>query len=563
MVDSLLAFLLALTLALVPCRLGSAEAAAVRLPLRTHSVQCGWANETALSTSGTARSALRVACAASRSADDLALVHARIPTVSAAEISLGGGGEGQGGDDEADGLDRRRLLLDSTQAGFLHVDCAAAVYAAGWATTAELPCIRYAQSRGNETEESQRDVFALRACRAFAGGLPFDLECAEAEDVVLLPWENSTGVLLHSKGKDLLVAEPATLPPMLNGTAGCMGMAYAQSDEEMGLMERILDKLLLPRIVGIDFAVHWSLDERDETSSLVLGEYDLSADGRPVHWSERQPFVQPNHHVFPLYHLSVCGVNLFSNYSSYWTAVVDTSATCMYLPAQFYTMISKWTVLRCTSLEDENNLEMCHFATRDGWAQPAAHQDSGAGANETDPWSINHPPISFQMEENGERLFLPLRNLCIYRPRDGGFPVNTYSAYLGENEPIVLGTTVLDALYTVFDYQTRRVGFYNKDSSIAEEDASPEQGACPLEPTCFGSQSYYAPVNECLDPTCDEYYFQAMDQETKRCHLTRTFEIVLLFSLFLFAFAELVIYEVYIKLTSAAVTMVPPFDLSM
>lgn len=61
-----------------------------------------------------------------------------------------------------------------------------------------------------------------------------------------------------------------------------------------------------------------------------------------MEWSETQPIGLTGRsgaysypyafHTFEIYHPSLCGADLLSNYSSHWTAMVDTGATCLSLP---------------------------------------------------------------------------------------------------------------------------------------------------------------------------------------------------------------------------------------
>ncbi len=61
-----------------------------------------------------------------------------------------------------------------------------------------------------------------------------------------------------------------------------------------------------------------------------------------IEWSETQPIGLSGRsgtysfpyafHTFEVYHASICGADLLSNYSSHWTAMVDTGAACLTLP---------------------------------------------------------------------------------------------------------------------------------------------------------------------------------------------------------------------------------------
>ena len=53
----------------------------------------------------------------------------------------------------------------------------------------------------------------------------------------------------------------------------------------------------------------------------------MSLVGRSAPYGVRYAF-----HTFELFDLRVCGEGLLGNYSSHWTAMVDTGAACLSLP---------------------------------------------------------------------------------------------------------------------------------------------------------------------------------------------------------------------------------------
>lgn len=67
-------------------------------------------------------------------------------------------------------------------------------------------------------------------------------------------------------------------------------------------------------------------------------------------WKEGPSLLPYAFHNFEMYRLAACGVELFENYSSHWTAMVDTGAACLSLPLEFFEMVTAWAPgLDCVS----------------------------------------------------------------------------------------------------------------------------------------------------------------------------------------------------------------------
>jgi hypothetical protein len=169
-----------------------------------------------------------------------------------------------------------------------------------------------------------------------------------------------------------------------------------------------------------------------------------------------------------MYHLEICGADIFSNYSSNWNVLVNTGIDGIALPNDYYRMIMSWI----------------------------------SNANFTKDSEL--PSLSFSLSEKGKRFYIPLSSLynkitekyMIYQITD----VNYY--YYGEiilqNSPrIEIGSSVFHSLYMVFDTQSYKVGLIQKDESVKDE-----REFCKKKKMCKGQQEYYEPMNECLDPYC-------------------------------------------------------------
>ena len=52
-------------------------------------------------------------------------------------------------------------------------------------------------------------------------------------------------------------------------------------------------------------------------------------------------------HSFELFDLRLCGADLLGNYSSHWTAMIDTGAACLSLPLEFFNMVRAIVLVAC------------------------------------------------------------------------------------------------------------------------------------------------------------------------------------------------------------------------
>jgi hypothetical protein len=113
--------------------------------------------------------------------------------------------------------------------------------------------------------------------------------------------------------------------------------------------------------------------------------------------------------------------------------------------------------------------------------------------------------------------------------------------------PIRFGAMVLQQLYTVIDLKTGRLGFRNQANP-------PKSGtsACVGDVSCVGAQSFYPPLNLCLDPPCSDYAFVELDDETKTCRWVSWGPPLLASFLLAVAIADFVVHKLYRKAVSRA-----------
>ena len=299
---------------------------------------------------------------------------------------------------------------------------------------------------------------------------------------------------------------------------------------------------MMNKLVEMGAANVFSLDLRGggvESSRLYMGGGPRipSDKGYQMVWSERQPFDLSTlvHHTFPIFDLSVCGINMFGNFTSNYFAIIDTGGSCLGLPETFYEELFVW--LGNAFLRDLDEV-----SKKPNW-RPAVY------LREDFPIS-SLPSITFKLSEDGpvfsidlRRLVLPKRQvkvfqkvyeddgfdllhpMCIYNIELGGFDRIPGGTFRGNIQPpdlysrkIVFGSLAVTALRTLvaFNLTSARVGLIH-DPGIVPRIKGP---ACIDPDICVGGQTYFAPLNMCEDPSCDAYFLRALDRETMTCNTT-------------------------------------------
>jgi hypothetical protein len=217
-------------------------------------------------------------------------------------------------------------------------------------------------------------------------------------------------------------------------------------------------------------------------------------------------------HRFNMYDLAVeCNdsvYNLFYNYTGVWQAEIDTKITGIALPTNFYLMLESWKL--------------------------------GPQGNGT-----YTPVIKFGLEQSGRTIRLPMSwlDVQIY-DQEENIKIAQGIGIVSPDPVIRIGTKFLERYFVVLDMKNYRVGFINKVNIT-------EVGKCGQKVTCRGAQRYYEPRNICLDPQCDFYLFQYVDDETKECAMGVAFYIVFTLLLLTCCLSEFVMYEIYRRLTTA------------
>jgi hypothetical protein len=318
-----------------------------------------------------------------------------------------------------------------------------------------------------------------------------------------------------------------------------MGTALASANDAPTAFEQLLENATVSssRVFALDF----SQDGSD--GALHLGGIDDEY-AESIVWAESQAVDDGFFHTVTLFNMSVCGVPLCSNWSSHWEALVDTGATCLTLPAEFYDVLMAW-VPACS---DTNTGERCYVENNDAAIAALPH-------------------IAFQLKEYGTPLYISLasllldtgssssslslspestatdddadanRELCVLR---GGQIATSDGLYMQTLPRISFGSLVLRSLYAAFDLDAPRVGFAAKTSPL-----DGEEGRC-LSATCTGEQQLDRTTNACLNPSCEDFFFQEIDPTSlTTCRYKPPFHEFICFAIIFFTASELLIFFGY------------------
>eukprot|EP00397_Hematodinium_sp_SG-2012_P035016 GEMP01037613.1.p1 GENE.GEMP01037613.1~~GEMP01037613.1.p1 ORF type:complete len:565 (+),score=115.89 GEMP01037613.1:117-1811(+) len=293
------------------------------------------------------------------------------------------------------------------------------------------------------------------------------------------------------------------------------------------LVERSFNASMNPS-VSANAAVRWlrssAFSATAEVGNSVI-EFEVSKQwARDVLYSQEKQTgdrVNNGRYEFLIFRPQTCGTDLLYNVSSNWLAVVDTRGRCLSLPPFMWEAFVAWLGKSvecsrkrggmCRVIVAPEHLPIFSFALSD--------RDDA-------------PRIELQLEQlvikSGDKLFL-----CVARAEDSQVdnPIaaqcpdsdGTYqfqsippSADMTEQQ-IGFGSLVVSALYTVIDLKRGRVGFAVKyPKSVKTQNANT---TCPESTRylCGLQQTYYPPLNKCLDPVCEHYIFLTLNPDAHTC----------------------------------------------
>lgn len=232
--------------------------------------------------------------------------------------------------------------------------------------------------------------------------------------------------------------------------------------------------------------------------------------------------VNNGRYEFLMYRPQTCGTDLLYNVSSNWITVIDTRSRCLSLPPFLWDALVAWL----------------------GKSVECSMQRGGMCRVVVPPQSL--PSFSFALNDrdHAERIELPLEQLvikdgdgdalylCVARADDSQTDHNITAvcpdsdgSYQFQSRPpsadmmaqhISFGSLVVSALYTVIDLENNRIGLASKYPKSADMSVNI---TCPASTRylCGAQQTYFPPLNKCLDPECHRYMFLALDPDTHTC----------------------------------------------
>eukprot|EP01091_Cochliopodium_minus_P011808 TRINITY_DN3443_c0_g2_i3.p1 TRINITY_DN3443_c0_g2~~TRINITY_DN3443_c0_g2_i3.p1 ORF type:complete len:458 (+),score=74.94 TRINITY_DN3443_c0_g2_i3:144-1376(+) len=315
----------------------------------------------------------------------------------------------------------------------------------------------------------------------------------------------------------------------IDGTFGLLNSYNTEISDFYSLMESNTNKMFALELYGKgnDLKKDGNNDQIKQSIMYVGGyEFQSEQEKENLYWSESGIWKEDYLSEFPipLYHLSICDIDLMQQISSQMNAIVSTSQKCMYLPASLWNATMIWIGADCGEFLYPPQQPTCTITIKNGLEQI--------------------PPFQFQFSEFGKKFYIPLTLLL-----EPTSTKNVYSICLmvSEFDQIVLGTKVLqDSFKTIFDLQTRKVGFIPLNNYSVEAKNNYTQ--CSQMISCDGSFTYDKQSNKCLPPDCSSYLFQ-MNGPLGQCVYSKLFVYPVLLVLFSFCSIEVVLAFVYRNFT--------------
>eukprot|EP01028_Stygiella_incarcerata_P003502 TRINITY_DN1702_c0_g1_i2.p1 TRINITY_DN1702_c0_g1~~TRINITY_DN1702_c0_g1_i2.p1 ORF type:complete len:529 (-),score=86.55 TRINITY_DN1702_c0_g1_i2:505-2091(-) len=303
-----------------------------------------------------------------------------------------------------------------------------------------------------------------------------------------------------------------TMSEYWDGTAGSLGLSHPTIDNVFkSLMKSIGSSSVVLSKEKLEFYGAWKSVEED---------YPTMRRGMS------QLLKTPMDHRFPLFDFKICGDSIMFNNSAAWPTIIDSGTRCLGLPYEFYVSIRQHVDLECQSVKRVNP-EQSEDPLFDPMCRLAKSRFKGQNIL---------PSLYFRVSDDEDEplLRIPLSSLirndgtiCMYyRSRftplyDSMSTVSYYTL------PVIsFGTMVLQEFQTLLSYENGlvRVGFGQNivknrgvDAIKTGEDSS--NALCKSPPKCKGSQWFYPPYNQCLEPDCSHLFFRHYDKETGSCQI--------------------------------------------
>jgi len=219
---------------------------------------------------------------------------------------------------------------------------------------------------------------------------------------------------------------------------------------------------------------------------------------------QRQPVANPSAHEAMVDDMTMCGIELYSNWTSSWPVLFDSSASCLSLPVEVYEVFVTW--LDASSLVNYDNdgvliaptltFNLAGNATKLRIRLSDLLVDEGAIGDETAPPAL----------PDGSRL-------CVL---NSGSHVQYNDARNYGWPAIVVGSMAMQSLYFVADFDTQRLGLASKGNFPSDSDVL-SNGGCAVVATCTGQEKWDRTTNKCMAPPCKDYFFVDRDEDTMEC----------------------------------------------
>jgi len=307
-------------------------------------------------------------------------------------------------------------------------------------------------------------------------GYKAEVMCELAWEDVTFAEENAESAPQHMIRTDICVVNDTETDSYKmrywNNTQGTLGLFYHLCEPGQGEAKCLTPypSILSPNSLSETYEYMFTLDlnSPDKPSYMHFGA--PAAGWGDMSWSETQPvsLLGRSHsyssryafHSFELFDLRVCGTDLLGNYSSHWTAMIDTGAACLSLPLEFFAMVEAWVPgINCVQ-EYIDGVDFTECIT-DELPCPnfkkltICYLNEGVRASDL-------PVMSFRLGETENKLYLPLEDLVVSdrpsgKPRVCLNPTDSYAMFRTDQikdllyfPKISFGTLALRNLVTVY-----------------------------------------------------------------------------------------------------------------
>jgi hypothetical protein len=324
---------------------------------------------------------------------------------------------------------------------------------------------------------------------------------------------------------------------LFRGTSGILGASgKSLGCRNQTMWDSLLGELQV-KLVSLDFqppAESIFAGSSSKSSGIARVVFDHL--DREVTWSEPKQTgdnVNDGMNEFLIYHPKVCGVDLLYNTSSNWLTVIDTSGPCLSLPPFLFDRLMTHIPVKCPfTIGQSSDGKLC-APRREGTLLPALYfalADEGMPK----PRQLSLPLERLVYKNDGQEL------LCIARSNSEN--VEPVRANMMTSH-IAFGSLAVAAFYTVINRENNTIGLASQASDIAAESTD---AFCAKAAVCQSQmQTYYPPLNVCLDPDCAGYLFMTLDEETKTCRWSSFAPVLLVTTLVGLALLDLAVHRLY------------------